>query len=49
MSDEEDICEECDGEGLVECEECMGHGQCFHCGHDCDICGGEGSLECPLC
>jgi hypothetical protein len=43
-------CVECDGEGKIVCQECMGSCVCEHCGDgDCPSCYGEGGEECPEC
>lgn len=39
-------CEECDGEGEVECSACSGHGDCGECGRDCRECDGAGMVDC---
>lgn len=44
-------CDECDGEtessGSSDCEMCDGHGDCYHCGHECEGCEGTGKVHCP--
>lgn len=43
-----DHCEECDGEGTLECPICEGVG--FDENDDpCEECGGSGQVECDVC
>ena len=37
------ICETCDGDGEIDCEECEGSGE------NCSACGAVGSVECDAC
>lgn len=50
---EEDVCDECNGTGVVDCDECdgSGHTECFHCQSEieCDECDGSGEMPCPVC
>jgi hypothetical protein len=57
-----DLCDAwgCDGNGTVDCSECLGEGSVHRCGDDCcccdpqdcvlcPICGGDGFIVCPGC
>lgn len=41
-------CEDCDGEGHVDCQECNGTGGIFESDEDCPNCDG-GKVECEAC
>lgn len=38
------VCEDCGGEGYIECSTCDGSGTGF-----CDECGGDGKMDCDVC
>lgn len=41
---EEEVCEDCDGNGSIKCDTCYGSGE-----KTCDECEGEGSKDCDYC
>lgn len=49
---DEDVCDECDGTGQIDCVACDGEGFtiCDHCFQhvDCEECEG-GKVQCPVC
>ena len=50
---EEIDCPDCHGDGIERCEDCCGEGwiECYACGQDyeCDECGGRGEWKCETC
>ena len=42
------VCDECDGQGKVECD-CTGQCGRENANDDCPACGGLGVHVCPLC
>lgn len=42
-------CDACEDTGQVECDECMGHGNCVTCAKECDLCFGTGYVDCEDC
>lgn len=46
----EEVCEICEGKGIIDCEQCDGEGfiECGCCGHttECKTCYGDGYIWC---